>query len=169
LTEHISLKNVSKKIDKKLVIEKAELFNKALGALGIKKPRICACALNPHAGDNGLMGREELKTIAPAIKYLRQKGLKIEGPYPSDQAWLEHITGKFDGILTNYHDQALTPLKIIAGGHNFSHWTYGLDFIRTSPAHGTAFDIAGEKKANHLSMLTAILFALKLVNQKKLK
>jgi len=169
LTEHISLKNVSSEIDKNLVIQKAELFNKAIRTLGIKNPRICVCALNPHAGDNGLMGQEEIKTIAPAIKHLQQKGIKIHGPYPSDQAWLEHMNGKFDGILTNYHDQALTPLKIIAKGHNFAHWTYGLDFIRTSPAHGTAFDIAGKKKANHLSMLTAILFALKLVNQRNLK
>ena len=165
LTEHISLENVSSKINKNLIIEKAELFSKALKTLGIKNPRICACALNPHSGDNGLMGTEEIKTIAPAIATLKRKQISIHGPYPTDQAWLEHMKGEFDGILTNYHDQALAPLKIIAKGHNFAHWTYGLDFIRTSPAHGTAFDIAGQKKASHLSMLTAILFALNLAKK----
>ena len=164
LTEHISLKAVSSQIDKNLIIKKTELFNEALKTLGIKKPKICACALNPHSGDNGLMGKEEIKTFTPAIKALKRKGVNIHGPYPTDMAWLEHLNGKFDGILTNYHDQALAPLKIIAKGHNFAHWTYGLKFIRTSPAHGTAFDIAGKKKANHESMLTAILFALKLIH-----
>ncbi len=167
LTEHIALKNVSSQITKRKILEKTELFNEALKTLGIKKPRICVCALNPHSGDNGLMGREEIKTIAPAIAELKQKGILADGPYPTDSAWLNHINGNFDGIVTNYHDQALAPLKIIAKGHNFAHWTYGLDFIRTSPAHGTAFDIAGQKKASHLSMLTAILFALKLVNRKQ--
>ena len=167
LTEHISLKNVSSQITKKTIIEKTELFNKALKTLGIKKPKICVCSLNPHSGDNGLMGDEEIKTISPAITALNKKGIAARGPYPADRAWLEHINGNFDGILTNYHDQALTPLKIISRGHNFTHWTYGLDFIRTSPAHGTAFDIAGLKKASHLSMLTAILFALNLVNRKQ--
>ncbi|MEA3306984.1 MAG: 4-hydroxythreonine-4-phosphate dehydrogenase PdxA [Elusimicrobiota bacterium] len=162
LTEHISLKNVSLHIDKKTILYKTKLFNEALKTLGIKKPKICACALNPHSGDNGLMGIEEIKTIAPALKSLNKKGIDIKGPHPTDQAWLEHINGKFDGILANYHDQALAPLKIIAKGHNFSHWTYGLDFIRTSPAHGTAFDIAGKKKASHLSMLNALKFALSL-------
>ncbi|MCG2726099.1 MAG: 4-hydroxythreonine-4-phosphate dehydrogenase PdxA [Elusimicrobia bacterium] len=165
LTEHVSLKTVPSKIDKETIIQKAELFNKALRTLGIKKPKICACSLNPHSGDNGLMGNEEIKTISPAITALKQKKVDIHGPYPTDQAWLEHINGRFDGILANYHDQALTPLKIIAKGHNFTHWTYGLDFIRTSPAHGTAFDIAGQKKAGHLGMLAAILFALKLVRR----
>lgn len=167
LTEHISLKNVSSHIDKKLITQKAKLFNEALKTLGIKKPRICACSLNPHSGDNGLMGIEEIRTIVPAIKALKQSGINIHGPYPTDMAWLEHINGKFDGILTNYHDQALAPLKIIAKGHNATHWTYGLDFIRTSPAHGTAFDIAGKKKACHQSMLTAILFALTLVRRQE--
>ena len=162
LTEHIPLKAVSEKITKKHLIKKTELFHKALATLGIKKPKLCVCALNPHSGDNGLMGDEEIKTIIPAITALKRKGLNIKGPYPTDRAWLEHINGNFDGILTNYHDQALTPLKIISKGHNFTHWTYGLNFIRTSPAHGTAFDIAGKKKADHLSMLNAILFALKL-------
>jgi len=167
LTEHISLKDVSSNIDKKLIIEKTKLFNKALKTLGIKNPKICACSLNPHSGDNGLMGTEEIKIFTPAIKGLKQKGINIQGPYPTDSAWLKHINGNFDGILANYHDQALAPLKIIAKGHNFAHWTYGLDFIRTSPAHGTAFDIAGRKKASHQSMLTAILFALKLTGQQK--
>jgi 4-hydroxythreonine-4-phosphate dehydrogenase len=167
LTEHISLKDVSSNIDKKLIIEKTKLFNKALKTLGIKNPKICACSLNPHSGDNGLMGNEEIKIFTPVIKALKQKGINIQGPYPTDSAWLKHINGNFDGILANYHDQALAPLKIIAKGHNFAHWTYGLDFIRTSPAHGTAFDIAGRKQASHQSMLTAILFALKLIGQQK--
>lgn len=159
VTEHIPLARLPGKIKKALVIEKARLFAGALRRLGIVRPRIALAALNPHAGDGGLLGMEELRELGPAAARLRSEGLRVLGPLPTDAAWSAHLKGLSDGVLCLYHDQALGPLKVLPGACGAVHWTWGLPFIRTSPAHGTAFDIAGRGKADPSSMIEAILFA----------
>jgi len=163
VTEHLPLKDLSRKITASLIEQKAVLFDAALKRLGIKKPRVAVCALNPHAGDGGLLGREEITVIRPALKRLKGRGLAILGPYGSDTAWEKHLNGENDGVLCLYHDQALVPLKICGLKKAAVHWTWGLSFIRTSPAHGTAFDIAGKGLADARSMIEAALFAVKLI------
>lgn len=162
VTEHLPLKDLARKITQSLIMKKAELFYGALKRLGIKKPRMAVCALNPHAGDGGLLGREEITVISPALKKLRARGLGVCGPYGSDTAWEKHLKGEADGVLCLYHDQALAPFKICGGKNPAVHWTWGLAFIRTSPAHGTAFDIAGRGLADASGMIEAALFAAKL-------
>ena len=162
VTEHLPLKDLHRAITKELVIKKAGLFNAALKALGFRKPRMILCALNPHAGDGGVIGREETEVLLPAVKELRARGLHVTGPSPSDAAWAAHLGGESDGLLALYHDQALVPLKIAPCSGPAVHWTWGLSFIRTSPAHGTAFDIAGRDKADAAGMKEAILFAVKI-------
>lgn len=158
VTEHFSIKRVSSLITIGLVMEKALLFAEALKAYGVRKPRITLAALNPHAGDGGLLGTEEIMVLKPAAARLRAKGLDIKGPVPADAAWREHLDGRSDGLLCLYHDQALVPLKLIPGAERAVHWTWGLPFIRTSPAHGTAFDIAGKGLADAAGMKAAIRF-----------
>ena len=159
VTEHFSIKRVSSLITIGLVMEKALLFAEALKAAGIRRPRITLAALNPHAGDGGLLGTEEILVLQPASARLRAKGLDIKGPVPADAAWREHLNGRSDGLLCLYHDQALVPLKLIPGAERAVHWTWGLPFIRASPAHGTAFDIAGSGAADAGGMKAAISFA----------
>ncbi|WP_428075413.1 PdxA family dehydrogenase [Candidatus Avelusimicrobium luingense] len=158
VTEHFALAHLP--LSKKRVEETALHFCQALKNLGIKTPKIGLCAVNPHAADNGKFGTEENEILRPAIKNLRRKGLKIEGPIASDAAWLAHLKGQYDGLLCTYHDQALLGLKL-AAKKPIVHLTAGLPFLRTSPAHGTAFDIAGKKIADPQSMVSAILFAVK--------
>ncbi|MCX5791474.1 MAG: 4-hydroxythreonine-4-phosphate dehydrogenase PdxA [Elusimicrobia bacterium] len=166
VTEHLPLKDLHRALTKSLVMKKAALFNAALKALGFAGPRITLCALNPHAGDGGLIGREEIEVLLPAVRSLRARGLRVAGPAPSDAAWAAHLAGESDGLLALYHDQALVPLKTAPGSGPAVHWTWGLPFIRTSPAHGTAFDIAGRGKADASGMKAAILFAVKLAGRK---
>jgi len=167
VTEHLPLKYLSKKITVKLVKQKAALFSAALSALGLRRPVITLCALNPHAGDGGVIGREEIDVLRPAVTGLRAAGLRITGPRPSDAAWAEHLAGRSDGLLCLYHDQALAPLKVAPGAASAVHWTWGLSFARTSPAHGTAFDIAWRGQADAAGMKAAILFAAKLAAGRK--
>jgi len=167
VTEHAPIKELSSRLTKKLIKQKAFLFNSALKALGYKRPRIALCALNPHAGDGGVIGLEEIETLLPALRELKKEGLRMEGPLPSDAAWAAHLSGKSDGLLCLYHDQALAPLKVAPGGGPAVHWTWGLSFPRTSPAHGTAFNIAWKNKADPAGMIAAVLFAAKLASGKK--
>lgn len=167
VTEHAPLKDLASLLTKELVKEKALLFSSALKALGRKSPLIYLCALNPHAGDGGVIGTEEIKTLRPALRDLKKAGLKIDGPLPSDSAWAAHLAGKSDGLLCLYHDQALAPLKVAPGKGPAVHWTWGLSFIRTSPTHGTAFDIAWKNKADPAGMAAAIIFAAGLASRRK--
>lgn len=162
VTEHLPVKDLARKLTGPLLRAKARLFCGALAALGISKPSITLCALNPHAGDGGVTGREELRTLVPAARALRRGGMDISLPAPSDAAWARHLAGESDGILCLYHDQALVPLKVASGAGPAVHWTWGLPFPRTSPAHGTAFDIAGRNKADASGMAGAIIFGAKL-------
>lgn len=152
-TEHLALKDVSKYLTKEKLETKIKLFSDFLG-----NKKIVISALNPHASDNGKIGNEENKIIIPVIKNLQKKGLNIFGPLPVDSAWQKHLADKFDGIFCLYHDAALLPLKIAAKVPAV-HITYGLKFLRVSPVHGTAFDIAGKNIADASSMLSAIEFA----------
>lgn len=158
VTEHVALSHLP--LTPKRVEEKALHFIQALNKLGIKNPTIGLCAVNPHASDNAQFGTEENEILRPALTNLRRRGLRTEGPLPADAAWLAHRDGRYDGLLCMYHDQALLGMKLSAR-EPIVHLTAGLPFIRTSPAHGTAFDIAGKNKADPQSMVTAILFAAK--------
>jgi 4-hydroxythreonine-4-phosphate dehydrogenase len=164
VTEHVPVKDLSRRLTKGLVKKKALLFACALKALGFAKPRLLVCALNPHAGDGGVIGREEAQTLRPALKELAAGGLRAQGPLPTDAAWAAHLAGKSDGLLCLYHDQALAPLKTAPGKAPAVHWTWGLSFIRTSPAHGTAFDIAWKNKADSSGMKAAVVFAARLAS-----
>jgi len=166
-TEHVPVKDLSRRLTRGLVKTKARLFAGALGALGFKRPSIILCALNPHAGDGGVIGLEEIRVLVPAIRELRKNGLDISGPVPSDTAWARHLAGDSDGLLCLYHDQALAPLKVAGGKLPAVHWTWGLSFPRTSPAHGTAFDIAWKGRADASGMTAAIIFAARLAAHKK--
>lgn len=160
VTRHIPLKEVSRKINTKNIEEAVILLYQALNKFfGIKNPRIGVCALNPHASDSGLLGKEEDKVIIPAIKKLRLKFKNIFGPLPADSAFKEAIKNKIDGLVCMYHDQAMIPIKMYAP-EEAVNITLGLDFVRTSPAHGTAFDIAGKNITDPSSMITAIKLAI---------
>lgn len=165
VTEHFALSRLP--LTQKRVENSVLHFEKALKNLGLKHPHIGLCAVNPHASDNGQFGTEENHILVPALKKLRQRGVQIDGPVPSDAAWLTHIKGGYDGLVCMYHDQALLGLKL-AAKKPIVHLTAGLPFLRTSPAHGTAFDIAGKKIADPQSMVSAILFAAKNSTSRKL-
>ena len=160
VSEHFAIKDLPKILTKQRIINAGKDFAAALKKMDIKNPHIGVAALNPHAGDNGKFGDEENKVIAPAIRALRAAHTHTDGPYPIDALWNKHAAGQFDGILCIYHDQALLGLKL-AAQEPIVHITAGLNFLRTSPTHGTAFDISGQNKADADSMIAAILFAVK--------
>lgn len=160
VTGHIPVKDIATTITKELIMEKLTIFNHSLKQdFGIVGPRIAVLALNPHAGDNGLIGKEEQEVILPAIKEMVSKGVQCFGPYPADGFFGSGNFSRFDGILAMYHDQGLAPFKALAmdEGVNF---TAGLPIVRTSPAHGTAYDIAGKGIASEDSLRQAIYTAI---------
>ena len=160
VTTHLAIKDISRAITKESIVEKATIFHTTLKRdFRISNPRIAVLALNPHAGDDGLLGSEEKEIISPAIEELAGKGIQAFGPYPADGFFGNGTYYHFDGVLAMYHDQGLAPFKTIAleSGVNF---TAGLPIIRTSPDHGTAFDIAGQGKADENSMRQAIYTAI---------
>ncbi|MFH0948059.1 MAG: 4-hydroxythreonine-4-phosphate dehydrogenase PdxA [Elusimicrobiota bacterium] len=163
LTRHIPLKDVSKKISIKKIV-KSTLFvcDFLKKKYDIKKPKIIVCGLNPHCGDNGLVGAEEKEKIIPAIKILIKKGFDVSGPVNSEVAFKK----KSDLIVCMYHDQAMLPLKLL-NPNKIVNVTIGLPFIRTSPGHGTAYNIAGKNKANPRPMIEAIKLAALLTKSKK--
>jgi len=159
VTGHIPVAEVSNAITKELIIEKLLVFNKSLKEdFMIVRPRIAVLGLNPHAGDEGVIGDEEQKTIIPALKEAEKQGVVCVGPYAADGFFGSGQFSKFDGILAMYHDQGLIPFKSISmdSGVNF---TAGLSVIRTSPAHGTACDLAGKNMASEDSFRQAIYTA----------
>ena len=158
-TVHIPLHEVSSSINKNLIIEKCTLMHYSLRAsFGIKYPRIAICGLNPHAGEAGRMGQEDAKIIVPAIQQLVSSGINATGPHPADTLFHTEARETYDAVLGMYHDQVLIPLKTIDffGGVNI---TLGLDFVRTSPDHGTGLDIAGRGVARADSLIAAINMA----------
>jgi 4-hydroxythreonine-4-phosphate dehydrogenase len=159
-TRHIPLKDVAKGISAEKIFK--VILTTALGLkslFGIKKPKLSVCGLNPHASDSGVMGGEEGKFIIPAIAMARRKGINAEGPYPADTIFQKAIAGKYDCVVCMYHDQGLIPLKL-SGFQEAVNITLGLPFLRTSPGHGTAFDIAGRNQADPASLIRAIQAAV---------
>ncbi len=160
VTGHIPIKDVASTLRKGLIISKIRILNKALiEDFGIEKPKIAVLGLNPHAGDNGLIGTEEIDVIIPAIKRAHSDGILALGPYPADGFFGSKDYTKFDGILAMYHDQGLTPFKALAFDDSVNY-TAGLSCIRTSPGHGTAYDIAGKGEASPNSFRQAMYLAL---------
>ena len=168
LTGHTSLSNVKNYISKENIIENLLVLNNSLKKdFGKVKPKIAVLGLNPHAGESGMLGNEEIEIIVPAIDYTKDKGLLVFGPYSADSFFTTRNLSAFDGILAMYHDQGLIPFKTLAfdSGVNF---TAGLDIIRTSPVHGTAFEIAGKGLANENSFRQAVFLACEIYKQRKL-
>lgn len=165
LTRHIPLSEVSNTATKELITSEIRSANSALvKQLGVKSPKFALCALNPHAGENGLLGREENDFIFASVEELNSEGVAVEGPFPADsilakgvQAYLKNEKQEFDCYIAFYHDQGLIPIKSVAKDETLNI-TIGLEILRTSPAHGTAFDIAGKNAANYSSMKNAISF-----------
>ncbi len=155
VTTHIPLADVPKNIDKKRIVDIIKLADKEMTTLLGKRPKIGVAALNPHAGENGILGTEELKIIEPAVNEAKKTGINVKGPISADIIFHMANIGAFDIIVSMYHDQALIPVKLLAF-HKSVNFTAGLPIIRTSVDHGTAFDIAGKNYANPSSMLQAI-------------
>ena len=160
ITGHIPLKDVPSAVTTELILSKIELMNKSLVMdFGIRKPKIALLGINPHAGDGGVIGLEDTQVIAPAIEQAWNKNIIVYGPYSADGFFGSDNYLKFDGILAMYHDQGMIPFKTLSfdKGVNF---TAGLSFVRTSPAHGTAYDIAGKNEASHNSFREAVYLAV---------
>ncbi len=165
-TIHEALFEIRHKLTIGCVFNPIDLADRALRDLfGIQKPRIAVCGLNPHAGEEGRFGDEEMRIIAPAILLATEAGIDATGPYPADTVFLKALDGKFDCVVAMYHDQGLLPIKLLAW-REAVNLTLGLPIIRTSPDHGTAFDIAGRNKADAASMTAAISVAIQLAHRR---
>jgi 4-hydroxythreonine-4-phosphate dehydrogenase len=165
-TIHEALFEVRHKFTIGTVFEPIDLLNDALKKyFGIEKPKIAVCGLNPHAGENGQFGDEEQRVISPTILMAQEVGIDCSGPYPADTLFVKAAQGEYDGVVAMYHDQGLIPVKMIAFDKAVNI-TIGLPIIRTSPCHGTAFDIAGKGIANESSMKEAIKVAIDMVKAK---
>lgn len=159
VTVHIALADVPRQLSTDLIVRQARVAARDLHRrFGIAAPRLALTGLNPHAGENGAMGKEEQTIIAPALALLRSEGLAIQGPLPADTAFHAEARSAYDAILCMYHDQALIPVKTL-DFHGGVNCTLGLPFIRTSPDHGTALGLAGTGKANPKSLIAAITLA----------
>ncbi len=161
VTIHTALKNVPNLITRQKISKTIRLAKKACEMLEIKNPRIAVAGLNPHAGEAGIFGDEEIKRIIPAIKAAKREGIPVSGPHPPDTVFNKAYKGDVDIVVCMYHDQGLIPLKMIAFDKGVNV-TIGLPFVRTSPEHGTAYDIAWKGIANPSSMIEAIKLAAKL-------
>jgi len=160
-TTHLPLKLVPEQLTAAKIRLAIELAARACADLGLPRARIAVCGLNPHAGEGGAMGTEELNVIGPAVLAAQRGGLDAVGPLSADALFYYAYKGDYDAVVAMYHDQGLVPLKMI-GFETGVNWTLGLPFIRTSPDHGTAYDIAGQGKANPSSMVSAIRLAKQL-------
>jgi 4-hydroxythreonine-4-phosphate dehydrogenase len=167
ITGHIPLKDVPSTITTELILKKIELMNRSLiRDFGIRKPKIAILGLNPHAGDLGVIGLEDQQVIVPAVEQAVNRNMIVFGPYSADGFFGSNNFHKFDGILAMYHDQGMIPFKTLSfdRGINF---TAGLPFVRTSPAHGTAYDLAGKNEASHNSFREAVYLAIDIFNNRK--
>jgi 4-hydroxythreonine-4-phosphate dehydrogenase len=160
-TTHLPLKLVAENLSQAKIETVIELAARACRDLGLPQARVGVCGLNPHAGEGGEMGTEEQTLIGPAIRSAQQRQLDVAGPLSGDVAFYHALHGEYDAVVAMYHDQGLAPLKAVAFDTGVN-WTLGLPFIRTSPDHGTAYDIAGKGVANPSSMIAAIRLAKKL-------
>ena len=161
-TTHLPLKDVAAALTVGGIAQTIELAAEACARLGLGRRRIAVCGLNPHAGEGGRMGREELDIIAPAVALARSRGVDCHGPSAADTVFHQVFRGDFDAVVAMYHDQGLVPLKMVAFDTGVN-WTLGLPFVRTSPDHGTAYDLAGRGLADSSSMEAAIRLARQLI------
>ena len=164
-TIHIPLKTVADRLTPEKLLLAIELAAQSCHELRLPRARVAVCGLNPHAGEGGEFGDEEIKTITPTVLAARQRGLDVVGPLSGDTVFHYALQGDFDAVVAMYHDQGLAPLKAVAFDTGVN-WTLGLPFIRTSPDHGTAYDIAGKGVANPSSMIAAIRLAKQLARNK---
>jgi 4-hydroxythreonine-4-phosphate dehydrogenase len=166
VTEHIPVAEVAQHITKEKILSKLTIIHQSLQKdFGIDKPRIAVLGLNPHAGDEGLIGSEEETIIKPAIKEAKNNNMLVVGPYSADAFFARRSFERFDAVLAMYHDQGLIPFKALAIGEGMNY-TAGLPAVRTSPDHGVAFDISGKDKADHSSFLTALFECIKIINRR---
>ncbi len=164
LTRHLPLKDVYKQINEEMIYSNIYNINEILkNIFKIKEPKIAICSLNPHAGENGLLGTEEQDVFLPAIKKLNSQGIKVTDPMPADTLFTKVKDNIYDCFISCYHDQGLIPIKLLAI-QNTVNLTVGLDILRSSPAHGTAFDIAGKNIADEKSMIESIKLLFKLIS-----
>ena len=166
-TVHLPISRVAQLLTREKIELAIELAARACRDLGLPRARVAVCGLNPHAGEGGQIGTEEITTILPAVEAVRAKGIDVLGPLAADTLFHYAFRGDYDAVVAMYHDQGLVPLKMI-GFDTGVNWTLGLPFIRTSPDHGTAYDIAGQGIANPSSMIAAIRLAKKLANPRAL-
>lgn len=168
VTGHLPLREVPDALTPDLIMRKIRLMNNSLRQdFGIRKPRIAVLSLNPHAGDEGLLGDEEVKVIEPAIKMASDEDILVFGPYPADGFFGAGSFAHFDGILAMYHDQGLAPFKALAFNTGVNY-TAGLPFVRTSPNHGTAYDLAGKGEADENSFRQALYLACDIQRNREL-
>ncbi len=167
VTEHVPVNELSKHITKAGIVSKLQIIHSSLQKdFGIDKPRIAVLGLNPHAGDEGLIGNEEETIIKPAIKEAKNNNILAVGPYSADAFFARRSFEQFDAVLAMYHDQGLIPFKTLATGDGVNY-TAGLQAVRTSPDHGVAFDIAGKNKADTSSFLAAVFECIDILNRRK--
>jgi 4-hydroxythreonine-4-phosphate dehydrogenase len=165
LTEHVPLAEAARFVTRENILSKLSILNQSLiKDFGIDKPKIAVLGLNPHAGDEGLIGKEEEEIIRPAIKEAKHNMI-VMGPYSADAFFARRHYDKFDAVLAMYHDQGLIPFKSLASGEGLNY-TAGIGGVRTSPDHGTAFDIAGKNKADATSFLMAIYECIDIINRR---
>ncbi|HEV2394046.1 MAG TPA: 4-hydroxythreonine-4-phosphate dehydrogenase PdxA [Verrucomicrobiae bacterium] len=167
-TTHLPLKDVSAHLTAQKIESVIELAARACGDIGLARSRIGVCGLNPHAGEGGAIGTEELTIIGPGVRAAQSKGIDAVGPLSADALFYYAYRGDYDAVVAMYHDQGLAPLKMVAFEQGVN-WTLGLPFVRTSPDHGTAYDIAGQGKANPSSMVAAIRLAKRLAARRQAK
>ncbi len=161
VTRHVSLARACGALSSTGVLVAARALDRALRQVGSRRPRLVLCGLNPHAGESGLLGSEERRVLVPAVRRARRAGLALSGPLPADAAWRLHAEGGCDGLVCLYHDQAMIGLKAVAG-LGVVNWTAGLPFVRVSPGHGTAFDAAGQGRADPEATIVATRLAVRL-------
>ena len=166
VTIHVALADVPKLISQDEIVRVGKLLAAFCRQRGIKKPRVAVCGLNPHAGENGAFGEEDLKIVAPAVRELQENGgdTEFSGPHPPDTIFRPAADGEYDAVLCMYHDQGLIPLKLL-DFENGVNVTLGLPKPRTSPDHGTAYDIAGTGRASASSMIHAVQLACEMLNE----
>jgi 4-hydroxythreonine-4-phosphate dehydrogenase len=161
VTVHVSLQEAIRKVDRERVLRAILVGRDGVRRLGIAEPKIAVAGLNPHAGEGGLFGREEIEEIGPACDMARQQGVDVTGPLPPDTVFMRAAWGEFDLVVAMYHDQGHIPIKLF-GFDRGVNITLGLPFIRTSVDHGTAFDLAGKGVADPASMKEALRLAVQM-------
>jgi 4-hydroxythreonine-4-phosphate dehydrogenase len=167
VTVHIPVAEIAPRISGPLLKERITVIYEALRTdWGIRHPSLAVLGLNPHAGESGDMGMEDEKVITPAIQQLRRTGLRVAGPFPADAFFARYRPGSYDAVVAMYHDQGLIPLKLLAGGKGVNV-SVGLPIVRTSPDHGTAFDIAGTGSADATSMIEAVRLAVQISTHRR--